>query len=288
MSRLFNALSGIEFAYVICQELDQVLDMDTRFDSDEPVQLNHAMMFTLRVEQYPIEQPFSFQVSQVFKGMQSPKSLKAQIKDIVRRNFAGDLRFGMNITYPKVTCDHRISIDPLPGGQAIRTPQPLRIDTPMAGGSIDPMADRRIDTRGPVAVQQPVIIDPKAQAIADLEKQLAALRASVGETSAPVVIQQSHTVNRDYDPTTGTGLEITRGWAQSPGDAMAQSFGAGSPVGAVQPREAIDRIELGVSHPPLSEGGMPPPDQVRREHGLPVPQTTMVGTQMVDIPANMF
>lgn len=286
MSRLFNALNGVEFAYVICQEVDQVLDMDTRFDSDEPVQLNHAMMFTLRVEQYPIEQPFSFQVSQVFKGMQSPKSLKAQIKDIVRRNFAGDLRFGMNITYPKVTCDHRISIDPLPGGQAIVSRvQPRIVDSPM---DLDPMADRRIDTRGHVAVQPSVIIDPKAQAIADLEKQLAALRASVGETSAPVVIPQSHTVNRDYDPTTGTGLEITRGWAQSPGDAMAQSFGAGSAIGAVQPREAIDRIELGVSHPPLSEGGMPPPDQVRREHGLPVPQTTMVGTQMVDIPANLF
>ena len=96
----------------------------------------------------------------------------------------------------------------------------------------------------------------------------------------------------DIDMTTATGLPIVGGAMPSPGAALAASFGGGSSVGVVAPVEpaaAAENWAVGVQHLPLDEGGVGPPDAVRREAGLPVPQMQVTpGGGIVDLPAGTF
>jgi hypothetical protein len=293
MSRNFNALSGKELSAVIRAEVGQLLDLDTRFDRTDPI-TSAMVTFTLTVDSYPSDdRPFVLQISQLFKGAAlSPVALRHQIKDLITRTFDADLRFGHNLVYPKVTCEHRLSIEvTTPAGAVARD---VTIDSPML---VDPMASRRIDTRGPVAtppmdrVSAAVSDSPTTVAEIDaLEKRLAQLRASVAVDDRPVArpISASEVRHRDFDPYTATGLEMEREWKASPGMAMAGSFGGGAPIGSVQTKDAITRIELGVSHPSLDEGGMGAPDQVRRDASLPIPATQNVAGQIVDLPLGSF
>ena len=90
------------------------------------------------------------------------------------------------------------------------------------------------------------------------------------------------------DKFTESGLEIEAGFKPSPGDALAGSFGGGSPIGAAQTREAVEHVELGRAHPGLEAGGAGTADGIRREGGLPVPSRVATSGGIVDLPAGEF
>lgn len=302
MPRVFNALAGHELRQIVVKEVQQQIELDARFQRDDPI-VEAVMVFTLAVQSYPSdEQPFNIHISKVFKGPAgetlTPEMLKKKILGAIDQEFSLDLRFGVNLTYLKVTCNHRIELTlKRPGGTVVteRALPPVQDD------------ERHFDLRGPSAASAPVNIQASSSAAADgfrgqriasLRAELAALEAGGGPVRPQDVVPEpmtSHTTvhegiaRRPYDPHTETGLELERGWKPSPGAGMAGSWGGGAAVGAVQNEGTVEeRIALGTEHPPLDEGGMGKADAVRREHGLNVPETQTRGNQTFDIPAGSF
>ncbi len=273
--KVFNALNGNELKTIVLAEVAQLLDLDTRFDHDAAL-TSATAIFTLRVDSYPAgADTFNVQVSQIFKGPSlSPVSLRAQIKDAIARALDVDLRFGLNVTYPKLTFDHRLSVE-------LKSLAGVARETVVAAQPVQSAGPIHIDTR--VEPHRPSQADDLERSIevAALEARLHVLKG-LPETSHQHA-QVTEAGRLEAVAQTETGLRIERGWAPSPGPELAGSWGEGASVGTLQPKETIERVELGVSHPPLVEGGLGAPDAVRREHGLQVPQTQRIGGHVVDI-----
>lgn len=295
MSKSFNALNGFELKTIILKEVEQGLLLDPRFDGTDLI-LSALVVFSLRVDWYPGgETPIQIRVSELLKASETqpltPHDLRPAILRRITKELDGDLSFGQNLTYPKVTYQHLLdlTITRVDGGVVERSvpavpvaplpPAPSRVVAP----------ERIVDLRTPLRPIVPTapVVDPRAEKMADLRRQLAELEGP-GIAPAPVRLSSAEIRHRDFEPFTATGLEMERGFKEAPGLEAAASFGRGSTVGTLQPREAIDRIVLGGTHPTLDDGGLGKADAVRREAGLVIPETVSVRGQIVDVPRGTF
>ena len=296
MGKTYNALTGKELKTIAWKECEQLLETDPRFDREDPIS-KALLVFTLRIDHYPGgETPFEVRVSNFFKPPAgeslSPMLLKRLILGEIKRALDGDIRFSEHLTYPNVTFGKtpliEIELTRPDGGTVGRTlvQAPAPIDA--AHAVVDP---RRIDLSTqsagvPILAVADIAISDKERRLADLRQQIQDLEGP--SAPVPVVMTSAEMHHRDYEPFTGTGLPLEAGFKPSPGPAMAGSFGGGAPVGAVQSQDVVEHIALGVTHADVDAGGLGAPDNVRREHGLFVPEQRAVGSQMVDIPAGSF
>lgn len=315
-TRTFNGINGDELRKIILKEILQELDLDDRFKQHGGL-TKLDVMWRLKVATYPSEpQNWSVQVSQSFKAGNDPILLERCPKIIFDRialSLNNDERFLAHVTYPKVTWDWTLSLDVTSAAGSTRSaevaPSVGPVESRTAQGGVvlnlrgipnDGLAQTGGQDDGYRAQPRTAVApssDPRDEQIDRLERMIAAMQDrlnAMGENvPSPAAgplggISQSELRNQKFDNHTGTGLPIDAEFLPSPGMAAAMPSGGGSHVGAIVGVET-ERLELGVSHPSLEEGGIGAPDAARREHGLPVPamHATPSGN-IVDLPANTF
>lgn len=299
MSRMFNGLNGKELAHVISMEIGELLATDSRFEREDPI-TSALVIYTADIEREPgRELSFNLQLTHLFKPPAgqalTPATLRPRILAEIARDLELDLRFSLNITYPKVTYRARLNLELKTSAGVIERTVERAIDQ-APSSLIDLTAPRPVilTDSGSVA------INPDGKRIRELEQELVRLRS--GQSSAPAFVTGMSVVpgsspaalHRIADVGQGD-MEMERGWraAPPPEVAFGTGDGRGSPARIVPSgadyAERVERMEMAVQHPPLDDGGMGAPDAIRREAGLPV-LTTQVGVagQMVDLPSGTF
>jgi hypothetical protein len=251
-------------------------------------------------------------VTRAFNGLNGAEIRKRLVQELDAQ-LAQDTRLGAHLVFPVVTWTWKLelSVEPSPGTVDAKTDGVLRSEVRgrvsgegRTGPAIGPAF------QGPVASPVGERVAP-APVETTLEARFARLESLIaqvveGQTvkvgSAPVpsttVGELQATITEGNHPDiqmrTGTGLPITGGALPSPGPGLAASFGSGSSIGSVQPATVpeaapVETLQYGVVHATLADGGIGPPDAVRREAGLPVPQMqTSAGGGIVDLPAGTF
>ncbi len=314
-TRSFNAINGHELKAIILKELTQELSLDPRFKSEAPCP-KLTMAFRLRVDAYPMDTgPFTVAVTTGWSDVGVVSAGPARIVAGVKRDLDMDERFNLHLTYPQVTWDWRLNVD-LPAAPARIAPA---AEPRVTGRKID-FTDPVVDTAMHPANAELLRREARMADASGRHSEAEILRESIPEgfgktTAEPGIIvdaqgrkyrmvpvaetpAEMQTVASPISPTelrhnrldkfTESGLEIEAGFRPSPGDALAGSFGDGSPIGAAQTREAVEHVELGRAHPGLEAGGAGTADGIRREGGLPVPSRTATSGGIVDLPAGSF
>lgn len=266
MGKIFNPLNGRELEAVVLNELKKLMKDDVRFDSTTPIGTSLMATFSVTIRSYPNE-PFGVQTAGVYKAQAiTPAAMRDSIWDGVRRELDADLRFSPNVTYPQVQWEPRLTVEPI-GGTLVEAARPTA--APLPAPVVKPLS---------VVEETPEPSTPEQIRIAQLEAEVARLRGpqDTRPTDPERVISSAELNHRDFNPHTATGLEMERGWKDSPGASLAMPFGAGSAMGA---HDLSGGLEIGRS----DAGEVRAPDALRRENGLTVPSTHQVGHQIVDI-----
>lgn len=270
------------------------------------------LLWRLTVRTYPSEPAeFSVQISQMCRGNEKNLIALRRCREIIlesiTKNLEGDYRFQQHLTYPQVTWDWNMPLElTMPGGGLPRTTEIQPVSFPQHPGMID-LTDspRPRPALQIVRAEQPTATESKLLAeIEQLKRQMLAFSGGAAPVAvseegglallAPGVLAPNEVATPQLQRTNAFGdLPIEGGFAQSPGADLAQSAGSGSNVGVVAAAGAamVERVELGMTHPALPEGGAGTPDGLRRENGLPIPGTQaskVVRGGIVDIPADTF
>jgi hypothetical protein len=264
--------------------------------------------------------------TRAFHGLNGAE-IRTRILQEVQQKLDGDTRLAGHLVFPVVTWAWSLELQAHPPSGVVgpTTEGPLKVETAgrvtLAGGTdlgaargdvvladprglgrppevVRPAEPFRGSALGPAAVERPRAAVSLPAAVEDRLGRLEALITRVLETQGarpPAAVVEPEGAlppaaqHPDVAMHTGTGLPITGGARPSPGAGLADSYGSGSSVGVVQTAEAATRVATyGMAHPPLTEGGVGPPDAVRREAGLPVPQMQQTAGGIVDLPAGSF
>lgn len=314
-SRQFNALAGSELKAKLLSELDQHMATDPRFSPSSPATFRELRLnYRVDFECYP-NQPaiWNMQVVQTIAAPQGAMLRVADVPrlilDVVRRYFDADERFGLHLTYPKITWTWNLPLEFVSMQGMTRAAEVTRAMDPRTDPTAVPGRENVVDlTRlRAVAPRQEPIPAPNGgstERVAELERTIAAMREQLlhltsgaastavsSEADQPIRLSPSEVSQRHIDSRTGTGLQIVAGFEASPGADLALSHGGGSHVGVAAGvgADEVTRMELGAGHPGLEQGGAGSPDALRRSAGLPVPQRQATPSGMlVDVPLGSF
>jgi len=278
--RAFHALSGTEVKEKLIQEVRKVLDSDTRFAGHLTFPVV-TWKWSLNLEAYPNEPP----EIRVGAGGKIHPSGERQAPPLVAK--AIDISSAVAEQAParaSVLVDAR-------GQRMVPRPEPSPAPTQSPGADAEPPAWANCLFSA---------VETISKRVASIEGNAMSAKASPGDLSDEARYHEEQYLAR---PTpihhgqaarqTAGGEAIDGGAKLSPGAEAANSWrsgeGATSPVGGVIGTTVGVELELGVSHPPINEGGIGPPDAVRREAGLPIPTARNVpGVGIVDVPASSF
>ena len=285
-ARMFNGLNGTEVAAKILQEVEQGLSQDGRFARHLVYPLVR-WEWRLSLEAYPQDTgAVVVKAGGEVTGPEVNTAGKMDLRGTVMRTAEPpqpDLLTARALSSAFGREGERPEPDPF---ARLARETGVRIVDPSAGAMRETELLSTNGRRPAPAVVAPVagrsfVVDPNTgqrfELVAVNEKTETALIAPVSPSGG----------GRHVVMETGTGLPITGGAKPGPGPEAAAPFGGGSAVGSVQ--GPVERIEIGVSHPNLNEGGVGAPDAVRRSVGLPVPEPQHVkGAGIVDFPASSF
>jgi hypothetical protein len=259
-ARAFNGLTGAEIRTRILQEIAAKLTDDTR--------LAGHLVFPVVTWKWTLE----------LATQPAPGILKEKDDGVVRTEVAGRVTIEGEAGVAAAGREAALA-DPR-GGRPFRSG--AEAGTRAGGGAGAPVA--------PVLEARLGRLEQLLDQLLTKVVEAPAGTVPTGTPEVPGVVTTTTTAgghHPDVLMVTGTGLPIVGGAKPSPGAGLADSFGGGSAVGAVQVSEPLAAV--GVTHPPLEEGGVGAPDAVRRAAGLPVPQMQVVpGGGVVDLPAGSF
>src|SRR5262245_55667619 len=288
--RTFNALNGAEVRHRIVQEVERRLAEDTRLGAHLVFPVV-TWTWTLELDTYPAA------------GLVGAKKGEKGDDGVLRTEVRGRVTVTDDGPGSRAQVEAPVGsrpsalADPRGGRleeEAARSARLFRGDREGERSGVEPIApDRRSGAAASVSPAVEMRLGRLESLIGDLVTQLGSRGAPAPpvppgpEAGGPAPPDPS-AFHPDVQMHTGTGLAITGGARPSPGPGLANSFGGGSAVGAVQTAAAADRLTYGVQHPPLDQGGVGAPDAVRREAGLPIPQMQSTAGGLVELPAGSF
>ncbi len=273
--RTFHGLNGGELRVVLATELKSMLYERLEKYLEAPLKINATYRMVL--DSYPAgdRQP-SVNVAFTVRG--TGAQCLEQILATIKHHYDHDTDFGAHLTFPKVTWRQELDLDAFRTGEApaVAPPPPAPIDA----------VDLRVARASAAG-------DPRDDRIAQLERMVNDLVAG-RKTEGAAGSERIERFDGRTPPTTrslglnvaktGTDLDITGSAERSPGAAMAESFGGGSPAAPLA--VPLERMHLGVEHPALAEGGAGSADAIRRGAGLvvPMPQRDARSGHVSDFP----
>lgn len=292
--RAYNGLNGAEIRQILAKEIDATLAGDDRFDTPDPIKITWT--WKLETEQGDPRTPVRRSVSYSGSHMApSGIAVRGKVSEAIADFLSRDQSFAHHLAFPRITWDWRLQMEIARTGEA-RVEVAPSADTERAAarreGSEAGVVARREAALTQSTTSGPglVVVGPDGQQYQLVPmNHVAPIRTHMETVAfeplkkAPVVEEPGEHVSRFR---TATGLPITGGAAPSPGAELAASH-SGGVFGKASP-DVIEHAEVGMAHPTLEAGGLPAPDAVRREHGLPIPMPQKTGSGIVDLPANSF